>query len=456
VLILLGFQANHHLENKKNENMMDIATKFNQIEILKLLRSWDLIKKETRKIDFKNLWSGFLKNYEAVISRERSAELSMSDYAMAQRIRILERSKIDYIPIDDNLLRMNHNDNINGVIVCKPWEAGWIEYAKGIEREKQIEIDNQNEIQKVLDMRGEDDYLQSDNIIGIDSDNNITKNNKSNYSNYAIHSNVYNTKNELISIMTKKSYCDIKLYTEKNSTLPQEIMQNKLNNNQQDTNMTSFSNDNDSRNHKIKQELNKRRKQVAQAILLDAQHLDTTTKSSLSSVLLHPVRIEEKNQHQKEEILRLKDNVYNHVALQQNRIITDVAVRSVQKDTYKRSPMVLIDNKRKQFIESNLLPPLSNVSVINKIANEKKDIDDPSLLEENSTGDIDNDSINTDTILDDKLNKSVLNRNMMLKKNIIVYGKGRLLSSYNSSLPLDDPWEYINGMYKPIEFDRTA
>jgi hypothetical protein len=117
------------------------------------------------------------------------------------------------------------------------------------------------------------------------------------------------------------------------------------------------------------------------------------------------------------------------------------------------SPLVLIDNKRKQFIESKLLPPLSNMSVIDKIANEKKGLDDSSLLEEGSIGDIDNDSINTDTILNDKLNER---KTLMLKKNVVVYGKGRLLSSYNSSLPLDDPWEYVNGMYKPIEGDRTA
>jgi hypothetical protein len=336
VIIILGFQANHHLENKKNENMVDIATKFNQIEILKILKSWDLIKKETRKIDFKNLWSGFLKNYEAVISTEKSAELSMSDCAMEQRIKVMERSKIDYIPIDDNLLRLNHTNNTNGVTICKPWEAGWIEYAKGIERGKQIEIDNQDKIQKILDMREEDEYLQIDKIVTVNSDDNITKNNENNYSNDAIHSDIKNATNKSNSIMTKKNNSDIKPYTEKNSTLPQQILQNKLNNNQEDTNKPSFSNDNiyDSKNQKIKQVLNKRRKHVAQAILLDAQYLDTTTKSSLSSVLLHPVRIEEKNQHQKEEILRLKDNVYNHVALQQKETITDVAVRSFQKVCY--------------------------------------------------------------------------------------------------------------------------
>jgi hypothetical protein len=97
------------------------------------------------------------------------------------------------------------------------------------------------------------------------------------------------------------------------------------------------------------------------------------------------------------------------------------------------------------------------MSVITEIENEKKDLDDASLREESSNGDYgDNDSINTDTLQNDKLNPSILKRNIMLKKSVIVYGKGRLTSSYNSSLPLHDPWSYINGMYKPIEGDRTA
>lgn len=458
VVIMLGFKADHHLKDKNNEDMIDIAIKYNHIEILRILRSWDLIKKETRKIDFKTLWSDFLKNYEAVISSEKSAESCMSDYAMSQRIKVLERSKIDYTPIDDNLLRLNYNDNITGLKMCKPWEDGWAAYAKGIEKQKQVDIDIQNENQKITDMREDEDDSKRDEICDISNENIITNYNENNSRNIVNFSVIDKAKNNSSLMINDDNSNGNRSYVQKVPPLPRERSQNTLD--QNTLNMTYNSDVNlYSDDIKIKQSMVKRRKKVAQAILSDAQYLDTTTKSSLSSVLLHPVRIVEKNKHEKDEILRLKDNVYNHVVLNQSNIDGDAVVRSLRKDAYKVAPTALIDNKRKQFIESQLLPSLSKMSVIEKIASEKRNLNvDLALLEENSNGeiDIDNNSINTETIQTDLINKSVVNRKILLKKSVVVYGKGRLTSSYNSSLPLDDPWGYINGMYKPIEGDRTA
>jgi hypothetical protein len=91
-----------------------------------MLKIWDKIHHSMVHADFTILWGRFMKDYESIISNQKSAESILFDIDMDLNIKKLERQGQKQIMIDDSLLRQSYTDMKNCEQVPKPWEESWV------------------------------------------------------------------------------------------------------------------------------------------------------------------------------------------------------------------------------------------------------------------------------------------------------------------------------------------
>lgn len=130
VTTLLGFQANVHMRDKDGKTASDVALENNRKEVSKLFNIWEAIRHRFVHMDFLVLWKAFLKDYEAVITTNKSADDILFDLTMIEAVARVDREmramlKGD-VTIDDTLLRQTYKKmRDSDAAAPKPWHASW-------------------------------------------------------------------------------------------------------------------------------------------------------------------------------------------------------------------------------------------------------------------------------------------------------------------------------------------
>lgn len=143
-LLILGFKAKHTILNYARESPSDIAQKFKNADVLKILKFWPTFARAIVKSDFEIVWGKFISNNQAVISENLSAEDVIFQLTMASNLKKINRLKNEHdaaqdaeakegevpkttglVPIDDALWRKTYVEGKNNEEIPKPWEAEW-------------------------------------------------------------------------------------------------------------------------------------------------------------------------------------------------------------------------------------------------------------------------------------------------------------------------------------------
>lgn len=134
---------------------LDIALQFGQEEIYKLLEAWEHIKPHLLKLDFHAVWHKFLRDYEAVINDHKSAQVVLSEIAMSNNIRTIDRGIMDGVRIDDPLLRSTCVAARGDSLPLKPWDGlEWSEFVKSQEDAGRVDLRSEMETLN-KELRGE-------------------------------------------------------------------------------------------------------------------------------------------------------------------------------------------------------------------------------------------------------------------------------------------------------------
>lgn len=131
--VLLTFYADLDHLNSRDESAMDFAEEFEQHETLRLLQAWKEIRPQFIHTDFHIIWHKFLRDYEAIISKAKSAETILAELELEEHARYMERASKKYsVLIDDPLLQHAFQVTQSAVAtkIPKPWESGWRKYVK--------------------------------------------------------------------------------------------------------------------------------------------------------------------------------------------------------------------------------------------------------------------------------------------------------------------------------------
>ena len=144
-LLILGFKAKHTVLNKAGESPGDIAKKFKNGDVLKILQFWPTFARAIVKSDFEIVWGKFINNNMAVISENLSAEDVIFQLTMASNLKKINRMKHEQdaagdvaelkegevkkttglVPIDDALWRKTYVEGKHREDLPKPWDTEW-------------------------------------------------------------------------------------------------------------------------------------------------------------------------------------------------------------------------------------------------------------------------------------------------------------------------------------------
>lgn len=115
VKCILGFKGDHCALNKDKMTPIDVAIKYNQVETVRLLESWSIIKMELVHVDFNIQWRHFLSNLSAVISTDKPAEKILFELNMQDNLRRQQQTENasggkPSILLEDPLLKSAYDD----------------------------------------------------------------------------------------------------------------------------------------------------------------------------------------------------------------------------------------------------------------------------------------------------------------------------------------------------------
>lgn len=142
VLTLLGFRANHTLATKEGKTAALVAEENGRHEVSKMFAIWEAIRHRFVHMDFLVLWKAFLRDFQAVITSEKSAEAVLLDVNMDLQVTRVNREvqalEKGGLTIDDALLRQTYTQMKNADAAAPlPWHDTWAAFveechAKGI------------------------------------------------------------------------------------------------------------------------------------------------------------------------------------------------------------------------------------------------------------------------------------------------------------------------------------
>ena len=142
VLTLLGFRANVNVVTKEGKTAAQVAEENHRHDIAKLFAIWEAIRHRFVHMDFLTLWRAFLRDFQAVITSERSAQAILLDLNMDMQVTRVDREVTAKVKggltIDDTLLRQTYTKMKNADAAApKPWDPTWEAFveechAKGI------------------------------------------------------------------------------------------------------------------------------------------------------------------------------------------------------------------------------------------------------------------------------------------------------------------------------------
>lgn len=135
VLTLLGFRANHTLTTKEGKTAAQVAEENGRHEISKLFAIWEAIRHRFVHMDFLVLWKAFLRDFQAVITSEKSAEAVLLDLNMDLQVARVNREvqalEKGGLTIDDTLLRQTYTEMKNADAAApRPWHDTWAAFVE--------------------------------------------------------------------------------------------------------------------------------------------------------------------------------------------------------------------------------------------------------------------------------------------------------------------------------------
>lgn len=130
VTLLLGFRANVLLRDKANKLAAHVAVDNGRREMSKLFTIWEAIRHRFVHMDFLVVWRAFLRDVEALISSNKTAEEILFDLNMEQSVAKVDREvramEKGEVVIDDTLMRQTYQQMRNADAEApKPWDPAW-------------------------------------------------------------------------------------------------------------------------------------------------------------------------------------------------------------------------------------------------------------------------------------------------------------------------------------------
>jgi hypothetical protein len=220
------------------------------------------------------------------------------------------------------------------------------------------------------------------------------------------------------------------------------------------------------RGFSVKADLRRRRANVAEAFKADARAVGTLSRAAMGSAVFQPL-------HAAKERARSfqMGAVYDQVYVPRQKNLSEVNIREMadaSMDTYKATPIPLINGKRRRFVDDAVLPPVqAQQSLLDKIAAARAKADAEELEAAIAQGEKAAMAVKKDTSIaeemiaksgseyEKKMIEAARARDAAAKRTFLrgqerTYGKGRLTSTHNLMGHIDAPWEHTSGKYKPL------
>lgn len=125
VKLILFFRADPSLVTKQGLTPLQIAEKHKRTDIANLVSIFLNINRSIVHSDFSVLWQKFLHDYEASISTSQPAEKIIFEIGMSAKLETLNRNLDCELSVDDDLLRETYRESLHSRSAVRPWESEW-------------------------------------------------------------------------------------------------------------------------------------------------------------------------------------------------------------------------------------------------------------------------------------------------------------------------------------------